>query len=308
MKILVMGAGSMGCLLGGYLARAKHDVFLVDVVVERYEAIQKSAIVVEGVGGDFDVRARAGGGYEGDGAPELVLVCVKSYDTERAARCLAPWIDEDSQVLTLQNGVGNLEQLAHAIPREQLLVGTTDMGANLLHPGHVHHAGEGDTFIGDAHGERSERAQAIAKVFTDARLPATATDEIRRQIWSKLAVNVGINALTGLLRVRNGRLLAAEGATRVMIAAVEECLAVAEESGIALEGDTVRTRVKEVARLTASNRSSMLMDVLHDRRTEIDAINGNIVRRGRELGVAVPVNETLTHLIHSVEELNDKRQ
>ncbi|MFH2008019.1 MAG: ketopantoate reductase family protein [bacterium] len=308
MKILVMGAGSMGCLLGGCLARAEHDVFLVDVVTERYQAIRDHGIVVEGVSGDFEVQAGAGGGYVGHGAPELVLVCVKSYDTEQAARCLAPWIDDDSLVLTLQNGVGNLEQLAHAIPRDQLLVGTTAMGANLLHPGHVHHAGEGDTYIGDAHGERSERAQAIARVFTDARLPAEAIDEIQGLIWSKLAVNVGINALTALLRVRNGRLLVAEGATRVMEAAVEECLAVAGESGLELDGDAVRARVKEVARLTASNRSSMLMDVLHERRTEIDAINGNIVRRGHELGVAVPVNEILTHLIHSVEALHEKRE
>jgi len=308
MRIVVMGAGSMGCLLGGYLARADHEVFLLDPQTERTEAIQTSGIVVEGVGGDFDVEASAGPTYDGDAPPDLVLVCVKAYDTAQAASDCEVFLGNHTEVLTLQNGVGNLERLAHTLPRDQLLAGTTSLGANLLSPGRVHHAGEGGTHIGDVYGERSDRAEEIAALFTAARLPASATDNIHELIWSKLAVNVGINALTALLRVRNGRLLAAEGATRVMEPAVVECLAVAEESGVSLDAEVVMARVKDVARRTASNRSSMLMDVLGDRRTEIDAINGAVVRRGRELGLAVPVNETLTNLVHAVESLRENRE
>jgi 2-dehydropantoate 2-reductase len=308
MRIVVMGAGSMGCLLGGYMARAEHEVFLVDTQAERTEAIQTGGIAVEGVGGDFDVEASAGPTYPGDAPPDLVLVCVKAYDTAQAASDCAEFLGPDTEVLTLQNGVGNIERLAHTLPREQLLGGTTSLGANLLAPGRVHHAGEGDTFIGDVYGERSDRAEKIAALFTAARLPATVAEDIHALIWSKLAVNVGINALTALLRVRNGQLLAAEGATKVMECAVSECIAVAEESGVELVAETVMATVKDVARRTASNRSSMLMDTLGNRRTEIDSINGAVVRRGRELGVAVPVNETLTHLVLATESLRENRE
>jgi len=303
-----MGAGSMGCLLGGYLARAEHEVFLVDPQTERTEAIRTGGIVVEGVGGDFDVEASAGPTYAANEPPDLVLVCVKAYDTAQAASDCAMFIGDHTEVLTLQNGVGNIERLAHTLPREQLLAGTTSLGANLLAPGRVHHAGDGDTYIGNVYGERSERAEAIAALFTAARLPTSATADIHELIWRKLAVNVGINALTAVLQVRNGQLLAAEGATRVMEPAVAECVAVAEESGVSLDAEEVLARVKDVARRTASNRSSMLMDMLGGRRTEIDAINGAVVRRGRELGVAVPVNEALTNLVHALESLRENRE
>ncbi len=304
MNIVIVGAGSMGCLVGGYLGRAEHDVFLLDVVPERVEPIAESGIVVEGVGGDFEAKARAGLSYEGP-APELVIVCVKAYDTDRAAKQVREWIGEETLVLTLQNGVGNLEHLAHHLPREQLLAGTTSLGANLLHPGHVHHAGEGDTYIGDLAGEELERSKRIADLFTQARLTTRATTDIRALIWDKLAVNVGINALTALLRVRNGKLLGEESAAAVMHDAVREGLAVAEASGITLDPEATLKRVHEVARLTASNRSSMLLDVLAERRTEIDAINGAVVRRGKEVGVAVPINETLTRLVHALEGLRE---
>lgn len=302
MNITILGAGSLGCLLGGYLARAGHSVFFLDVLPERVEAIAGKALVIEGVGGDFEVSARAGTAYDGP-APEVVIVCVKAYDTERAARSVAGFIDAQTSVLTLQNGVGNIEHLAHYLPRDQLVAGTTALGANLLRPGHVHHAGDGETHVGDLAGEAVERAEALARLLSEARLPTTATTNVRHLIWSKLAVNVGINALTALLRVRNGRLLALEPVVAVMEVAVRECLAVADASGIELDGEATLRRVKDVARLTASNRSSMLMDVLSERRTEIDAINGAVVRRGRELGVPVPVNETLTALVHAVEEV-----
>ncbi len=308
MRIVVMGAGSMGCLLGGYLARADHRVFLVDPLTERTEIIATDGITVEGVGGDFEVEASAGPIYAGDAPPDLVLVCVKAYDTTAAANDIAGFLGAHTVVLTLQNGVGNIERLAYTLPRKQLLAGTTSLGANLLSPGRVHHAGEGKTHIGDVYGERSDRAEKIAALFTEARLPAVAADDIHELVWNKLAVNVGINALTALLRVRNGRILAAEGATKILEPAVAECIAVAEESGVCLDPETVMARVKDVARRTASNRSSMLMDILGGRRTEIDAINGAVVHRGRELGVAVPVNETLTHLVHALESLREHRE
>lgn len=292
----------MGCLLGAYLSRAGHDVFLVDVLPERVEPIAARGISVEGVGGDFEAPAKAGSSYQGP-SPEVALVCVKSYDTERAGHALAQSISSDTLVFTLQNGVGNIEQLAHHVPRDQLFACTTSLGANLLRPGHVHHAGEGETHVGDLSGEGLEQAEALARLLSAARLPTTATANIHSLVWSKLAVNVGINALTALLRVRNGRLLGLERAVPLMERAVAECLQVASASGIILCDDEIQRRVKEVARRTSSNRSSMLMDVLNERPTEIDAINGAVVRRGHELDVPVPVNETLTALVHSLQDV-----
>lgn len=307
MQIVILGAGSMGCLLGGYLAKAGHGVHLVDVVGDRVDAIAERGITVEGVGGDFEVRVTAGRSYEGPPA-DLLIVAVKAYDTDRAVARAASWTRDETLVLTLQNGLGNIEQIAHHVGREQIVAGTTSVGANLLHPGHVHHAGEGATFVGDLAGEDLGRAEVVARLLTDARLPSTSTSEVRRHIWDKLAVNVGINALTALLRVRNGRLLAVEDASAVMQEAVTECVAVAQASGIPLDRQESIGRCREVARLTASNRSSMLMDVLGGRRTEIDAINGAVVRRGLELEVATPVNTTLTRLVRSLEGLGDQRE
>ncbi|MFH2008470.1 MAG: 2-dehydropantoate 2-reductase [bacterium] len=301
MHIVVIGAGSLGCLLAGYLARAEHDVYLVDTQLERTKAIQQRGIVVEGVGGDFEVKARAGSTYEGAKGPDLVLVCVKTYDTDRAARCISTFIDESTDILTLQRGVGNLEQLARTLPREQLLAGTTALGANLLGPGRVHHTHSGLTHIGDTYGDRSTNAEQVAKLFSAARLPTIAADSIREIIWSKLAVSVGISALSALLRVRNGRLLANDGTMQVMKSAVNECVAVANASGVNLDSSVVSDAAREAARLTASDRSSMLKDLLDGHRTEIDALNGAVVHRGQEIGVATPVNETLTHLVRALE-------
>lgn len=304
MKILVVGAGSMGCLLGGYLSRAGHDVFLLDSQPERVEAIAQHGLSVEGVGGDFQVEPAAGLQYDGD-PPELVLITVKAYDTARAAEPLAVLLGEATTVLTLQNGVGNIERLASHLPRESLLAGTTSLGANLLASGRVHHAGEGETHLGELDGEISERVTQLAEIFTRAKLPAQATDNVQELIWKKLAVNVGINALTALLRVRNGQLLATDDAQQIMRDAVTECVLVAQSSGIPLELEPIYQRVRDVARATANNRSSMLMDVLHNRRTEIDAINGAVVHRAEELGLATPVNQTLTRLIHALDDLKD---
>ncbi len=307
LNIIIVGAGSMGCLLGGYLARAGHEVFLVDVDGERVAAIEQGGLSVEGVGGDFDVSPGAGTTYAG-APPELVMVCVKAYDTDRAGRSVAAWIDDGSTVLTLQNGVGNLEQLAHHLPREQILAGVTSLGANLLRPGHVHHAGEGDTWVGHLSGEETETASRVAEALSAARLPTTVSPDIRTHIWGKLAVNVGINALTAILRVRNGKLLTLAHTESLMRDAVQECLQVAQASGISLPEAATQKRVREVARRTASNRSSMLMDMLASRRSEVDAINGAVVRRGLELGAPVPVNQTLTRLIHALEGVRELQE
>jgi len=305
-NITIMGAGSLGCLLGGYLAHADHEVSMVDVVPERVAAIQAHGIVVEGVRGDFEARARAAEAPDGPPA-DLVIVCVKAQDTDRAAATLAEHLGDRTLVLTLQNGLGNLEKLTHQVPRERILAGVTSLGATLLAPGRVLHAGDGETVVGSPAGGATPAAQTVARLLSDARIETRAVDDVQSHIWSKLCVNAGINALTALVRVRNGRLL--EGsAERVLELAVRECAAVATSSGIALDPDAMLHRVREVARLTASNRSSMLADVLAGRRTEVDAINGAVVHRGAEVGVPTPVNETLTHLIHALEETADLQE
>jgi 2-dehydropantoate 2-reductase len=304
--ITVVGAGSMGCLLGGYLAEAGHSVYLLDVLEDRVVPIREHGLGVEGVRGDFEVAAQAGVSYTGP-PPDLVLVCVKAFDTERAAAVIRTFLGEATVVLTVQNGLGNVEQLSRCLPREQILIGTTALGATLLRPGRVLHAGDGETVVGELGGSTTGRAQQVARILSEARIETHAVTDVEAHVWTKLAVNSGINALTALLRLRNGRLLETP-AEHVMELAVRECAAVAERSGIKLDGESLVHRTKEVARLTASNRSSMLADVLAGRRTEIDAINGAVARRGRELGLPVPVNETLTAIVQSLEVTRDVQE
>jgi len=300
MNFLIVGPGAMGCLFAGHLKKAGHQAIILDYKEDRANRINGDGISLEGVGGDFKVQVTAVTGKPSQKI-HVALICVKAYQTEEAAQTLASWLDPDVMVLTLQNGLGNLEILQTVFGDERVLGGVTAEGATLLGPGHVRHAGRGPTIIGPSGGEHGPVSN-IVSAFLDAGFDIRAVDGVEDLIWGKLIINVGINALTAITRLKNGRLPNILGTHQVMKEAIGEAVRVADALGIQLPYPDPVLRVLEVCAGTADNIASMLQDVLAQRATEIRFINGAIVREGRKLGIPTPVNFTLSCLVEAIQD------
>ncbi|MUV60886.1 ketopantoate reductase family protein [Halobacterium sp. CBA1126] len=301
MRVVVLGAGSLGSLLAGALERTDADVTLLGRESDHVRRVRADGLRLTRPDGSEDavpVDVATDEGVTEDA--DLLVVCVKSYDTADAMAGVAPHLD-GADVLTLQNGLGNAETVADYVPRERVLAGTTTHGAVLEAPGHVRHAGRGDTTVGRYFAANDARVDAVADCLTGAGIETTVADDPEAAVWTKVLVNAGINAATALARVPNGALVDSESGERVLRRAVTEGVAVARAEGVAVPEDAVE-RTREVAERTASNRSSMRQDVERGRPTEVEALNGALVRRGESHGVETPVNETLADLVRLAEE------
>lgn len=290
----------MGSLFGGLLAADGHDVTLVDVWEEHVRAINENGLAVATPDGEerrIDVPAVTDAGSVG--SVDLVVVFVKSTHTEDAIRDAGPLLD-DADVLTLQNGLGNPETIAEYVPEERIVAGVTAHGSTLEGPGRIVHAGEGATTVGRYFAENDAAVERVADALTAAGIDTDVADDVRDAVWEKVLVNVGINAITALARVRNGRLADTDPGGRLLEAAVTEAVAVARAEGRSIRDDVV-PYVREVAEATGENESSMRQDVETGRETEIERLNGEVVRRAERHGIDVPVNRTLSDLVRLAE-------
>lgn len=306
MKIAIIGAGAMGCLYGAFLSRdLQNSVYLIDIWKEHMDAIHESGLQMEtnGQWETFD-RLHASIDSSSAGIVDLAIIFVKSTMTEAAIRANRSIFGSDTVALTLQNGLGNVEQMQRVVGDQNIIAGTTAHGATMLGPGKMRHAGWGKTIIGELSGITTDRLNKIAGAFRNAGLETDLSSNVMGLIWDKLVINVGINALTGITRLPNGKLLDHSELTQLMDAAVKEAHAVAEKKGIQLSFDPV-SHTREVCAHTAANRSSMLQDILNHRKTEIEMINGAIVSEGINLGIETPVNSTLVNLIRFFEKEQD---
>lgn len=328
MKLCIIGAGAMGSLLG-FLLSAKAEVCLLSRRPDHVAAITAHGLRCEDHGVEAVRHPRATSNLADIGACDVVLVLVKAYQTRWAAEQIlraknqeprtgepenqqfpqfprVPFVPmSPAHVITLQNGVGNREILADALGAERVGQAVTSLGATLLGPGRVRWAGHGETVFGAQ--PDPAMAQALADLFCAAGLPASVTDDLDALVWGKLLVNVGINALTALLRVPNGALVDVPEARKLLEQAVTEAAQVAAARGIRMPYNDSIAHVLAVARATATNRSSMLQDVLRGSLTEIAAINGAVVREGQRLGVPTPVNALLTTLVEALDASADRR-
>jgi 2-dehydropantoate 2-reductase len=305
LKFLVVGPGAMGCLFAARLSKAGFDVTLLDYIPERAKQINEQGVVVEGVTGQYTVKVPTVAG-DLSSSPDLVLICVKSYKTRQASETIQSSLPADAVVVTLQNGVGNVEILEHIFGKERILGGVTSEGATLLGPGKIRHAGQGETIIGPG-GDPDGPAEKLVSAFGQAGFKTKSVDNVSHLIWGKLIINVGINALTAITRLKNGRLPKVPGTRLVLEEAVKEAVSVAAAKNIQLPYPDPLDRVIQVCEATAGNIASMLQDVLKEKETEVDAINGAIVREGKALGIPTPVNLTLTSLVHAIQETYKER-
>lgn len=307
MKITIIGPGAIGTLFGVHLAKLKEDVRFLDHNAKRVQKLKKEGMRLEGVSGSHRANIDITDDPGGIGVCDLVVVCVKSYDTEDAIKSAKPLIGDNTQVLTLQNGVGNVQILEDVVGEDGVIGGTTNQGANVAGWGHVVHAGRGDTVIGKKDKKTLGPIRDIARLLNKAGFPTKVSKDIDSVIWSKLIISVGINALTAITRLNNGRLLEFDGTRTVMKKAVAEAVKVAKRKRIKLAYDDPIQKAELVCKATEKNISSMLQDVLTKRKTEIDFINGAIVRQGANYNIPTPINEALASLIKTIEASYDKQ-
>lgn len=304
MKIAVLGAGAMGSLFGGRLSAVKScRVLLYDLNKKHMDRIARQGLVIEAAEGSAAAgifHPEIAGSPEDVRGCDVLIVFVKANATKEVAERFAPLAGPGTLAVTLQNGLGNEEALRTHFGRARTAAGVTSEGATYLGPGKIRHAGRGSTYLAMSDGDNSKLAP-LGELLSAAGFETHLETEVDSLIWSKLIVNVGINALTALLGVPNGRLLDLEKAGELMADLVTEAAAVAAARGVRLTFADPLNAVLEVARKTASNRSSMLQDIDRGRPTEIDMINGAVVREADQLGISVPVNRALTRLVGALE-------
>jgi 2-dehydropantoate 2-reductase len=301
MKISMIGSGAMGSLFGGRLALAGHQVVLYDVFREHVEAINRGGLSIEDAAtgsitvshpsASVDPRAVEGS--------DVFVVFVKSTSTEEAARQFAPLAAKSTIVVTLQNGLGNEEIIRRHFGAERTAAGVTSQGATFLGPGRIRHAGKGPTHVAMADG--SGRLAGLVGALEAAGFETHLEKDVADLVWSKLVINVGINALTAFTGLPNGKLLEIEETRALMADLVGEAVAVANRRGIHFTYADPLATVLEVAKKTGANRSSMLQDFDRKRESEIEFMNGAIVREAAALGIAAPVNAAVTLIIKAME-------
>jgi 2-dehydropantoate 2-reductase len=298
-RIAVLGAGAVGCYYGGMLARAGHAVTLIGRA-PHVEAFEKSGLRFEGLKFDERVAVAASTKAAAVRGAKLVLFCVKSTDTDAAALQIAPFLEPDAILVNLQNGVDNTEriqvQVANPVVPAVVYVATEMAG-----PGHLKHHGRGDLVIGSLDGKVTlDILQRVQRLFAAAGVPVTISGDVASGLWEKLVVNCAYNALSAITQLPYGKLIQGTGIREVMRDVVEETLAVAKAGGIHMAPDML-ARVYKLAEGMPTQYSSTAQDLARGKPTEIDHLNGYVVRRGEALGIPTPANRALQALVKLLE-------
>jgi len=302
LRVAVLGAGAVGCYYGGMLARAGHAVTLIGRAVH-VDVFRASGLRFEGLNFDEQVPVAASTEARAVAGAQLVLFCVKSTDTESAAREIAPHLAPDSAVLNLQNGVDNTERI-QAQMAQPVIPAAVYVATEMAGPGHLKHHGRGDLVIG-APGGKPDAGQAallerIRAAFVAAGVPVTVSDNVAGALWGKLVVNCAYNAISAIGQLPYGRMVTGAGVREVMTDVVGEVLAVATARGVAMAPDTL-AKVLALADSMPTQYSSTAQDLARRRPTEIDHLNGYVVRQGESLGIPVPANRALHALVKLIE-------
>ncbi len=293
MDISVMGAGAVGCYYGAMLAQAGHEVTLI-ARPHHTEAIERQGLILERHGKLAHCRVRTSADPAAIADSSLILFCVKSNDTQSAGAEMAPHLRPDAQILSLQNGVDNAMRLAEQLGRN-IEPAVVYVAAEMAGAGHVRHHGRGELVL-----ERSPGNMLLAEIFGAAGIPTAISDNVIGALWAKLVMNCAYNALSAIARQPYGKLVEATGANEVIQDVVEECLVVAARLNIAIPGD-IWAGVRQIAETMPRQFSSTSQDLTRGKATEIDYLNGYVLRRGIEMGVPTPANRVLHTLVKLLE-------
>jgi 2-dehydropantoate 2-reductase len=303
LKIYFLGAGALGCAIGGTLAAAGSDVTLIDRYQAHVDAINRDGLRMKDGESERVVSVRAATACDGLPPADLVIVLVKSFHTRDAILSAKSLVGPDTAVMSLQNGLGHEDILADVVGAAHVLAGKTYVGGVLLGPGQIIAGTRGKrTYIGELDGSISTRVQAIAAEFERAELPTTVSDNILGTMWDKLLINVATGALSGVTGLPYGGLYSVPEIEACAVAAVTEAMAVARATGVKLSIKEPRDAWLMAAEgLPAEFRTSMLQSLDKGTVTEIDFINGAVVRAGQRRNVPTPVNQALVAAIKGIE-------
>ncbi len=302
MRIAIIGAGAIGSLFGARLKSSGNEVLLVDRDSRTVSEIRSRGVrlrLLDGKTSRVHVPIKQAPASLRDF--EQILFAVKAYSTEEAARQYRTLVEPEATIVTLQNGLGNLEALARCFGKGRVVAGSTTEASLLLGPGWVAHAGGGRTVVGELNGTRSKRCLDIVGMFREAGFETVLTRNVMGVVWAKVIVNSAINPVSALTRLPNGQLAGEEVLKDLMLRTLNEGVETSRAERVKLEPEGVALLLFRILRATAQNQSSMLQDVLNERRTEIRQLNGAIVEKGRQHRVSTPYNELLTSLILGLE-------
>ncbi|MBR1156426.1 ketopantoate reductase family protein [Bradyrhizobium sp. JYMT SZCCT0428] len=302
MQVAVVGAGAVGCYYGGLLLRAGHQVTFIGRQ-PHVDAINANGLLLDTRTFKGHLPAKAATDAGALASPDLVLVCVKSADTEQAGRSLAGRVRPETSVLSLQNGVDNAPRLAAIIGHAVIPV-VVYVGSEMAGPGHVRHHGGGDLAIG-----ASAASEALAQTLRAAGVGVTISDDIEVTLWSKLIINCAFNALSAVAGISYGPMLEVDGTRDVVARAVQEAIAVARASGVAIPDD-ITGHIMNIPANMPNQMSSTAQDLARGKPSEIDFLNGYVVRKGVELGIPTPTNQALQVMVKLAErgkELSGRR-
>ncbi|MDN3546285.1 2-dehydropantoate 2-reductase [Kinneretia asaccharophila] len=292
MKIAVMGAGAVGCYFGGMLARAGHEVVLIGRPAH-VEAVQRQGLRLQTRLFDETLSLAASTEPAAAAGAELLLFCVKSPDTEAAAQALRPHLAPGALLLSLQNGVDNAERLRELLPVQRVSAAVVYVATEMAGPGHLLHHGRGELVLEPV-------AEALLPTLALAGVPAEISPNVRGALWAKLILNCAYNALSALARLPYGELVQRPGVPAVMEDVVAECVAVARAEGVQLPADPL-IAVRGLAQTMPGQFSSTAQDLMRGKPTEIDHLNGHVLRRGEALGIPTPANRVLHTLVKLAE-------
>ena len=298
MRVAVLGAGAVGCFHGGMLARAGHSVMLIGRAMH-VDAFRKSGLHFEGLKFNERIPVEASTSVESVRGAKLVLFCVKSTDTDAAAAAMAPFLDADALVANLQNGVDNADRIQARIS-QPVIPACVYAATEMAGPGHLKHHGRGDLVIGTLGLASAEALASVKQCFEAAGVPTVISDNVAGELWAKLVANCAYNAVSAISQLPYGVMIESPGVRELMRDVTGEVAAVAKADGIRMLPDLLE-RVYAIAKAMPTQKSSTAQDLARGKPSEIDHLNGYIVRRGEALRIATPANRALWALVKLLE-------
>ena len=300
-RIAVMGAGAVGCYFGGMLARAGAPVTLIGRPYH-IDAIARDSLFMETSHFREQIPIAASSQLDIARNAEVVLLCVKTLDTETAAQSLARHLPDGSVMVSMQNGVDNVERIRSAAGIAAIPA-VVYVAAEMTGPGRVKHTGRGDLVIGTfSQGDGKSELEKLRALFARAGIPCLISHNIEAELWTKLVMNCACNAISALSRARYGRIVHNPWTRELMKQVTEEVITVARAAGVRLPEVDLVDAVWKLGDAMANATSSTAQDIARGKLTEIDSLNGYVARRGAELNVPTPINRTLHALVKLLEE------
>jgi 2-dehydropantoate 2-reductase len=306
MRIVIIGAGAMGSLFGGMLARAGEDVVFVEKWQDHVDALEERGLQMRFGDDAWHAEGRATTDVREAGTADLLMIWSKAYDTAAAIAEAAPAIGPDTIVCTLQNGLGNIEAIERHVPQERIVYGVTGIGAILLGPGEIQltegaWTGGGVTWIGARTAAARPVVERVGELLNRAKVTTEVRDDIDALVWNKLAMATAMSSVTAVTRLRMGAVMDQPGTRQLLVTLTEEIVAVANGKGIALDAEEAVRRNMHIYDQGAEHLTSMVQDVIAQRRTEVASLTRAIADEGRAVGVPTPACETLASLIEAIE-------